>query len=321
MKKKNLSKLSGGIAVAGAVALAGVYFFTREMMGTALNRDESGFLKSSNHHRKLTPAKEAFNEARREAMEVMDGLPMEEVTLTATDGTRLVGHWYPCPEEKRVILAMHGWRSSWKKDFCLITPFLHKNGCSILFAEQRGQNGSGGEYMSFGLMERYDCLTWARWLAEKCPQRPIYLSGVSMGATTVLMASNLDLPKQVHGIIADCGYTSPYEIWKHVVNGKIHLPYVLRGKMSDTMFLRRVKAGSSRYSAQDALAMTKLPVLFVHCTEDHFVPVKMTYQNYKSCAGPKRLLIVPGGDHSMSYFLEKDKYEKELKSLWADYDE
>ena len=43
-----------------------------------------------------------------------------------------------------------------------------------------------------------------------------------MGAATVMMASNLSLPKNVIGILADCGYDSPrniikkyiYDIWE-----------------------------------------------------------------------------------------------------------
>ena len=60
--------------------------------------------------------------------------------------------------------------------------------------------------------------------------------------------------------------------------------------------------------------------MLIHVTDDHFVPVEMTYENYKACAGPKRLLIVPGADHGMSYFVEKDRYEEEIKRFWRDFD-
>ena len=320
MKGKNLTKISGGIAAAGAVAMVGAYFLTRSLMHVALNREEPALMKAA--RKRLIPSSEKgeFLKAVEAKMVEMDALPVEDVELTAADGTRLVGHWYPCDNAKRVILAMHGWRSSWKKDFGMSTEFWHDNGCSVLFAEQRGQNESGGDYMGFGLTERYDCRLWAYWLAEKAPNLPIYLGGISMGATTVLMASCLDLPEQVHGIIADCGFTSPYEIWKHVSNGKVHLPYRFRGKLADSMFLRTVKAGSSHDSAEDALKKTSLPVLFIHGTEDQFVPVTMTYKNYRACAGPKRLLIVPGADHGMSYYVEREKYEAEVRKFWRDFD-
>lgn len=51
----------------------------------------------------------------------------------------------------------------------------------------------------------------------------MYLDGISMGAATVLMASELDLPASVRGIIADCGYTSPRDILRKVIR-QLHLP-------------------------------------------------------------------------------------------------
>jgi hypothetical protein len=47
---------------------------------------------------------------------------------------------------------MHGWRSSWSHDFGIIAPFWHDNDCCVLFAEQRGQGLSGGNYMGFGML-------------------------------------------------------------------------------------------------------------------------------------------------------------------------
>ena len=78
--------------------------------------------------------------------------------------------------------------------------------------------------MGFGLLERYDCADWAAWVQTQCPL-PIYLSGISMGATTVLMTSGLSLPENVCVIMADCGFTSPYAIWEHVAKENLHLTY------------------------------------------------------------------------------------------------
>lgn len=102
--------------------------------------------------------------------------PTEQVTITAQDGTSLVGHWYPCDGAKRVIIAMHGWRSSWCSDFGLTAEFLHANHCSVLFAEQRGQNSSGGDYMGFGVTEQFDCLDWVHWGRSKQIRRAADLS-------------------------------------------------------------------------------------------------------------------------------------------------
>ena len=60
-----------------------------------------------------------------------------------------------------------------------------------------------------------------------------------------------------------------------------------------------------------------MPVLFIHGSDDCFVPVSMTYENYKACASTKTLFIVPGADHGMSYYTDREGYEKALMRFWA----
>ena len=120
--------------------------------------------------RKLPPkiskgqTKASGSEEHSEKMEEVKALALrleeqasETVTITADDGIHLVGHIYNAKSPKRIILAMHGWRSAWNRDFCGIASFWHENDCSVLYAEQRGQNASGGDYMGFGPLERFDC--------------------------------------------------------------------------------------------------------------------------------------------------------------------
>lgn len=243
------------------------------------------------------------------------------VKIISHDGIRLVGHWYENPNAQRVVVAMHGWRSSWSQDFGMIADFLHDNGCSVLYAEQRGQNSSGGDHMTFGLLERYDSLDWISWVNENTQgELPIYLAGISMGATTVLMATGLELPDNVRGVVADCGFTSPYAIWKYVTEENLHLSYKLHGNLVERLCQRKIRMGAKEYSTIDAMNSCQVPVLFIHGSDDRFVPVTMTYENYRACAAPKQLLIVPSAQHGLSYYVEQDRYEREVKAFWAEYD-
>ena len=244
--------------------------------------------------------------------------PHRIIRLTGRDGTLLVGHWFPVKASKRIIIAMHGWRSSWDNDFGMVADFFRDNGCSVLYAEQRGQGDSGGKYMGFGLTERYDCADWVSW-ANKRSSLPIYLCGISMGASTVLMAAGLELSQNVRGIIADCGYTSPTEIWRHVAK-RVGISYGICGRPVGKMAKKRLNTPMDAASCPDALSRTNIPVLFVHGTDDRFVPVEMTYENYKACAGPKRLLVVPGAEHGMSYLVDQKGYENAVRAFWAEFD-
>jgi hypothetical protein len=146
------------------------------LMKLALNRPDPN--KESKGHRKASGSK-APSEVKLRSLALGEELAkkeLEEVEIESFDGTKLVGHWYPCDNEERVIVAMHGWRSRWYKDFGALSEYWHTHGCSIIFAEQRGQNKSGGDFMSFGILERRDCLEWAKWAENKTnAQKPVYL--------------------------------------------------------------------------------------------------------------------------------------------------
>ncbi len=318
---KNTLITTGAFLAAGAAAVGGTYLTTKMLVKIALDRKEPEIVKKAEDVIAGKAVDAEFLEEIIKSKETLENKPHEKKTITSFDGTELVGHWFSAEHPKRVIIAMHGWRSTWAKDFGTVSDFWEKTDCDVLYAEQRAQNNSGGEYMGFGLIERFDCLEWINWaIKEVGNDLPIYLCGVSMGATTVLMASGLELPENVHGILADCGFTSPHEIWKHVANNNLHMPYWLRGKFADGMFREKLNMGTKDYSTTDALKTNKIPVMLIHGTDDHFVPVKMTYENYLACAGEKRLLIVPGADHGMSHYVETEKYENEVIKFWNEFD-
>lgn len=315
-------QMGTGLAALGALSYCGLSrYITYKLVSVALDRKMP---RSSPASRKWLSGcnccEELLSTCDNAATCLQEG-DCETVPLICKDGERLVGHLRRCPKPKRIIVAMHGWRSSWNRDFGLIDAFWHGAGCAVLYAEQRGQNNSGGKYMGFGLTERYDCLEWIGWVQKNFGKKiPIYLAGISMGASTVLMAGGLMLPAQVHGIIADCGFTSPYHIWEHVVEHNLHLSYKMRARMADRLCRKRIQMGPKDYSTIEAMKVVQVPVLFIHGAEDHFVPVQMTYENYNVCVAPKHLLIVPGADHGMSYLVDPKAYEGAMAAFWKAYD-
>ena len=318
MTNKAKTFLTGSIAAAGlaacGVASAAV---TKKLVNTAMDRSSPLDLPQDRSRFTGSGIRASSLDEATAAKAALERRNPQTVEIAARDGTSLVGHWLTCKAPKRIILAMHGWRSSWSSDFGIISDFWHQHDCNVLYAEQRGQGASGGEYMGFGLIERHDCLDWLNWINQKnSGMLPVYLAGVSMGASTVLMASALDLPKNVCGILADCGYTSIHAIWKHVVKNNLHLSYGIHGPLAERLCKKKIHAGTKDYSTTEALKSSRTPVLFVHGTEDRFVPVEMTFENYQACSAPKRLFVVPGAGHGMSYFVDRPGYEAETKLFW-----
>ena len=321
MKDRTKYILAGAVAAGAVVTAATVaaYSVSNALLHTALDRNEPKAVSRRRERISGGAQWQVVADKMETAARQLRRAGCMRVELIARDGTQLVGHWYENPSARRVVVAMHGWRSSWDQDFGLIAPFLHDNECSVLYAEQRGQRDSGGEMMTFGLLERCDCVDWVEWVTDHTAELPVYLAGISMGATTVLMAAGLALPERVRGIVADCGFTSPHGIWQHVAERNLHLRYSLCERWVRWLCKRRLRDDLLNLSTLDAMKNCRVPVLFIHGTDDSFVPVEMTYENYKACIAPKQLLIVPGAGHGLSYLTEPTRYRQALLQFWQTF--
>ena len=317
LAEKRLAALTA-ISAAGLAAVCGVSGF---LMAEAMNRREPKLSREVAQTLRKNAIPPQYGAGVYEAQEHLRNTPHQTVTTEGYDHAKLVGHWFPCAEPKRIILAVHGWRSFWWRDFGPIANFWVQNGCSVLYIEQRAQGDSEGDYIGFGMLERYDCLDWLQWLNENGGKElPIYLAGLSMGATTVLMTSDQALPKNVRGIMADCGFTSPAAIWHKFKDENLHLHNPAIDQLADRYCNRKTGMHPGSYSTVDALKNSRVPVLLIHGEADRFVPVEMTLENYAACTAPKELLLVPNAGHAMSYVTAREEYEAAVKRFWQVHD-
>lgn len=310
MKKE--VKITG--AVAGAVALAGVAAVgavAELVFRTGIARRQPRL--TYNKAKKV----DALQQQRLEAQQQLEQMPHEKVYITSRDGLRLNGHWLPAENARRTVILVHGWRSTWARDFGMHMPFLRDCGCNLLFIEQRSHGTSEGKYIGFGVLERYDCLRWLDFLRSRTgDQLPVYLFGISMGAATVLMTTGFRLPSCVKGVIADCGFTSPEEILTHVLQ-KERQDYPRQfNRLIGAMALRRAGYGPRDYSTLDAMAVNKRPVLFIHGGADDFVPLSMTVRNYEACRAQKSILVVDGAPHAKSYLVAPELYQQTVTEFF-----
>lgn len=308
------------VGAIGALTTIGVMTLTDYVLKLAIDREQPAmpkvFTERVSMPKGMPPA-----EVRRKAREWVLAQPQKTVHIRSRDGLLLVGHWLPAKNAKRTVLMMHGWRSNWADDFAMAVPFMLEHGCNLLMVEQRGQGASEGKYIGFGVLEQNDCLDWVHFLVEKAsPHLPIYLDGISMGATTVLMAAGHPLPSQVRGIIADCGFTSPYAIISSCI--KTGLPKVRQDLLPLLNVAARRRAGYSfrGTSTVDAMRDNTKPVLFVHGEADTFVPMAMTLENYKACRAPKELLLVEGAGHGLSWLYDTEHYQQMVLRFFERYD-
>lgn len=236
----------------------------------------------------------------------------QDVQIQSFDGLCLRGKWVPAQSSKATIILFHGYHTHYLHDFAGIFSMYHSVGLNLLLVRQRAHGESEGEYITFGVRERKDVLSWIEFHNREHGMDNVFLGGMSMGASTVLFAAGEELPPNVRGITADCGFSSPAEILGHVIRRDYHLPAKLVLPLMEVW--ARALGGFSLYECDTrrTLARSKTPIIFIHGTADTFVPTAMSRTGYDACKSERELLLVEGAGHGRSYLYEPDRLTKAL---------
>ena len=234
----------------------------------------------------------------------------EDVYVTSSDGLRLHGRYYHVKDGAPLDICLHGYRSSPMTDFSGGAELSLELGHNLLLVDQRGHGKSQGKTITFGIQERHDCLVWINWGLNKLGQdTKILLYGISMGASTVLMASELELPPQVKGIVADCPYNAPLAIICKVSDG-MRIP---SGLVKPFLIMGARLYGGFRLqetNAAKAVANSQVPILIIHGEADTFVPCTMSEEIFAASIGNVRRCTFPGAEHGISYLVDKARYTR-----------
>jgi len=245
-------------------------------------------------------------------------MPYEELMIRSFDGLDLYAKYYEYAEGAPVEIMFHGYRGTSERDLAGGIQRAFKLGRSVVLVDQRCSGKSGGNTISFGINEHKDCLLWVEHVCKRFgPDVKIILTGISMGASTVLMAADKPMPENVVGILADCGFSTAKDIIKKVIR-QMHLPA--------SIFYPFVKLGARIFghfdleedSALNAVKKSRLPVIFIHGEADDYVPCEMSRINFDACTSRKAILTVPGAGHGLSYPAAPEEYLSALQDFFGE---
>lgn len=242
--------------------------------------------------------------------------PHEDFYIRSFDGLKLHAEYFELAQGAPIELMFHGYRGSAERDMSGGVQRSFQVGHSVLLIDQRCSGMSDGNVITFGIREHRDCLDWINFTVEHFgPDVKIILTGISMGAATVLMAAGRTLPPNVVGVLADCGYNSPRDVIIHVAQS-MHFP--------SSFLYPFVKMGAKifghfdleAYSPEEALRNCTVPVIFFHGEDDDYVPSYMSKRNYDICPSRKKLVLIPGAGHGLSFPVSPEKYIREVKNFF-----
>ena len=243
-------------------------------------------------------------------------IPFIEMSTKSFDGLTLKGKYYEIAKGAPVELMFHGYKGSAERDLCGGIQRCFSLGRNVLIVDQRAHGQSEGNVITFGLKESRDVVYWVDYITKYFgEEQKIILCGISMGAATVMMAAGENLPENVIGILADCGYTSAKDIICSVIEkkhlpSKILYPFVRLGGIVFGGF------DPNKASPITALKKCTTPIIFIHGESDSFVPSYMSEQNYSATNSKKRIMTVKGACHGAAFLVDPDRYLETLKDFY-----
>ena len=306
----NFLKIATGLAVAGAVGEYAIasYFFNRTMIRSNAKREKTQKMAGTDWDKYIPHI--------RECKEKLAQMQHEELFITSKDGLKLHATYFPCEGSKKIVICFHGYTSEGMNDYSTLAIFYKNNGYNLLLVDERAHGKSEGTYIGFGCLDRHDAISWIdemiKMHGEDCK---ILLHGDSMGGSTVLMTTGLELPPQVKAAVSDCAFTSAWEVFSSVLKNMYHLPPFPIMQISNQMVKKKAGYELDECNARIEVAKAKIPILFMHGDSDTFVPCSMVHELYEACNTEKKLVVIEGAGHVESCYRDPEVYEGAIEEF------
>ena len=262
--------------------------------------------------RKIKPVQDAII---AEFLEV----PFEEISITSHDGLKLTGRYYHLADGAPLEIQCHGYKGNALRDFSGAWRIAKAAGRNVLLINQRCHGGSEGKTITFGILEKQDVMGWIRYAVDRFGNVPILLSGVSMGAATVLMAAGMDLPKNVKAVIADCPYDAPSNIIQKVLGQDMGMPVKLVYPLIRLGGMLYGKFNLNADSPVKAVKKAAVPILLIHGDEDRFVPHPMSCHIHAAAPEKIEFHTIPGAGHALNYVTAPEHYTNIVNNFTERY--
>ncbi len=280
-------------------------------LGLNPKQDKSKVFKDTSAHKEKTTA-------QIQAEEWFDKNHNDIYLNSSKDNLRLHAYEFENANSDVWVIVVHGYMID-GRGMCYVTEEFFKRGYHVLVPDLRGHGKSEGKYIGMGIPDRFDLSDWIQYLLRNHPERKIILYGISMGASTVMMATGENMPQQVKLAISDCGYSSVWKEFSYQLKRLFKLPSFPILNLASLICKIRAGYFLNEYSSTKALVKSNTPTLFIHGTEDDFVPFYMLQKNYDAAKCPKGKLAVKGARHSESFTIENTLYWNTIDAFICKY--
>jgi len=244
------------------------------------------------------------------------------VSVLAVDKANLSAWWIrPSTSNGECVIVLHGIADSRLGSVGFAPMFLNA-GYAVLLPDSRAHGASGGEFVTYGLLERYDVLAWAHWMrGAGCSK--IYALGESLGASILIEAAAIE--PAFAAIVAECPYADLRETAEYRMRQMLRIPdfaAVPIAKIvvsSGGLYARWVDGlNLLEVSPLSVIAQASSPILLIHGLNDFRTPPSNSEKLAR--ANPRdRLWLVPNALHTGASAAEPVEFRRRVLAWFAEH--
>ncbi|WP_156285807.1 alpha/beta hydrolase [Oceanivirga salmonicida] len=238
----------------------------------------------------------------------------EKIYGTSVTGAKIVAHRFMQKEKTdKYVIMVHGYGNS-AYYVSIYIKLFYDLGYNVLAPDLLGFGDSEGDVISMGGFDSVDLAMWANRIVEEDPNAKIVISGMSMGAATVLNSLNKNLPDNVKAFIDDSGYLVLKEQMAYQLKKLFKLPSF--PILDFASLVTRIRGGYfiSYVDAREGLKNTNLKGLILHGDIDSFVPIKNSERVYELLKN-KEMHVFKDTKHVQAIRKYNDEYREIIKKF------
>ncbi len=249
-----------------------------------------------------------------------DGIAKEKLAIQSTNEDKILHADYIFPEKESniFIVVVHGYTSS-PRGMGMYAKKYHELGYNVILPSLNGHADSESSIITMGWNDRLDVIDWINFIVENYPESKIVIHGESMGAATTMMATGEALPSNVKVAVADCGFTSVWDIFSNKIKNNF--------KVSEFPMLYSASTVNKLYAGFDfkeascleQLKKSNTPTIFIHGDKDKFVPYEMLDKVYEACASEKEKVTIENSPHARNACANPELYWDSIISFISKY--